>query len=48
MAPEIVLSLWRILSSGVMVGDVMNLSINSTVSNTLISLVSAGITDWQR
>ena len=48
MAPESVLSPWRIQSSGVMVGYVMNLCRNSTVSETIISLVFAGITTCQR
>ena len=48
IAPDIVLSPWRIRYSGVMVGVVMNLWRNSIVSEKFISRVSAVITNWQR
>ena len=48
IAPESVLIPWRIRSSGVMVGVVINLWRNSTVLETFISRVSAGIANWQR
>ena len=47
IALESVLVPCRIRSSGVRVGVVMKLWRNSTMSETLISLVSAGITKWQ-
>ena len=48
IVPDSVLSPWRMQYSGVLVGVVMNLWRISTVSETLISCVSAGITNWQR
>ena len=48
IAPDRVLSPWRVQYSGVMAVVVMNLWINSTGSETFISRVSAGITNWQR
>ena len=47
IAHESVLIPCRIQSSGVRVGAVMKLWRNSTVSGTLISLVLAGIVNWQ-
>ena len=47
IAPDSVLSPWRIKYAGLMMGVVMNLWSNCTVSETLISRVSAGITNWK-
>ena len=48
IALDSVLIPWRIRSSGVRFGVVMKWWRNSTVLETLFSLVSAGITNWQR
>ena len=45
IAPDSVLIPWRMQYYGVMMGVVMNLWRNSAVSETLISRVSAGITN---